>query len=220
MPFEWSFSRWAVYDQCPYRAMLQYIMGLDQGPETEALRRGNAIHKLAEDYVNAPRMPPSIPEVLRVFAEELKWMRGVNAKAEHECAVNDEWSPTKRYGSWNAWLRVRLDIVAMPDPKTLYIADWKTGKIYADKHSTQMELYATALFSHYPEVERIDTELFYIDQRKKAPNSYLRRQHENMIAMWNRRVTPMFNDRDFVPCPNNLCGWCPYTAEKGGPCHF
>lgn len=213
MPPQWSYSRWSTYDQCPYRAKLQYIDGLSSGT-SDATERGTEVHSMAEDWLKSKKEYP-LPPVFGFFKKEFQELRKRGAASEHEWIFDKDWNVIK--DMHGRWLLVRIDAICNVGKKRIKIIDFKTGKI-RDSHEKQMSLYALAAFEAIPEVEEVETELWYIDQHHTARNLYLRTGANSLKSLWIRRITPMFNDRIFAPNPSRLCGWCPFSEEKGGPC--
>ena len=39
-------------------------------------------------------------------------------------------------------------------------------------------------------------------------------------ARWTKRAKAMMTDEVFVPRPNFLCRYCPYSCNVGGPCEY
>lgn len=220
MPPQWSFSRWGCYEQCPRKAKLQYIDGYredekDAGP---AAKRGTDIHGQGEAFLKAKRLT-SIPPIFQFFAKEVKELYRLKAVAEIELGLTRDWKPCA-FDSKDYWWHGAIDAAAYLTPTKAWGVDWKSGKIY-DKHKLQLELYALAMFLHDEALDEILMEDFYVDKKKKASNTYKHYQVPTLIKLWERRVTPMFADREFAPCPSNLCAWCPFTKEKGsGLCEY
>ena len=212
---QWSFSRWACYENCPRKTKLQYIDGY-RGVSGEASDRGTDIHAMAEAYLKARRAIPLAP-VLQVFADEFKALRKGKAQAELELAFDCKWLPCE----WDApasWLRMKIDAIAMLDGTSMHIVDFKTGKL-REYHTLQLSLYALAVFITRPHIQKITAELWYIDHAKKTKVRYDRREMDTLKKLWEQRILCMFNDTRFAPTPNPLCSWCICT-KSNGLCEF
>lgn len=145
--------------------------------------------------------------------------------------VEDQWAFTNTWGetAWNdwvkCWVRIKVDCAHHLDEETLRVRDWKTGKFREEmneEYLEQLELYAlTALLLH-PHIQKVETELVYLDEGKifKAPKVYTRADIPALKKLWEKRVTPMLKDKRFAPRPNNKCRWCHFSKSKGGPCKF
>jgi RecB family exonuclease len=109
----WSFSRYTTYRQCPLKFRLSYIDKYPQGPKSEALERGDRIHKQAEAYLKGAVR--TVPAELKNAAPELKEIRaaakqmGAKVSVEETIALRSDWSPTT-WDDWDGcWLRIKID---------------------------------------------------------------------------------------------------------------
>lgn len=214
----WSYSRWGTYTDCPLKAKYKFIDKLPE-PGSPAMDRGSAIHKMAEDYVNAPAKPaPKLPDELKLVKAELNMARKGNPKCEQEWCFDSEWEPTGWFAK-NAWCRVKTDLVFGRKDEVV-IVDHKTGK-RKDEHLNQLSLYALGAFIQYPVIEKVSTEVWYIDHgAPHAQASYERNELEDIKAAWMEKTRPMLSDTQFAPRPGNGCRWCHFRKGNGGPCQY
>jgi len=217
----WSFSRWKDHssptDGCPYRARLKHLDKVAEGPKGPALIRGEQIHKLAEEYVKGTI--EVIPTELALFKKEFATLRKKKATPEGKWAVDAAWGPVDFFDWEHAWLRVVLDAHFKPTKATALVIDYKTGKIYGD-NKDQMELYAIAGFAHYPEVDVVNTELWYLDQGEIKKETFSRGNVKTLKKKWLQKIIPLMTDRKFIPRPGDYCSRCAYSARKNGPCKY
>ena len=231
----WSFSRYAVYKQCPLKAKLKFIDRI-QEPGNEAMARGDAIHKTIESYLKGAIN--RVPKDLKPISDELKRVKALMKKKVLGPMVEDTWAFTKewdvtRWDDWvNCWLRVKLDLATFDDEETLVVTDWKTGKFRDTEvleYLEQLELYALAAFLRFTHVNKVYPRLFYTDQNltyppDEKPVIYTRSDLPKLRKTWEKRVAPMFKDKRFAPRPNDKCRWCHFRASNkangGGQCRF
>ena len=232
----WSFSRYAVYRECPLKAKLKFIDRLEE-PSSPAMDRGTVIHKLAEDYVKGTitRMPPDLKKV----ADILKTCRTFYKRRgdERQAIAEDSWAFTGTWEKtvWNDWakcaLRIKLDFahVEKRDGKTvLIITDWKTGKFREEKNAEyleQLDLYALAGLILYPEVDEAWPRLVYTDQGITYPKTegeivYARKDVKKLKLEWVKRTAKMLLDTIFAPRPGNYCRHCHFRKANNGPCKY
>jgi RecB family exonuclease len=222
----WSFSRFKDWRECPRRAQYKHLMKLPEGEKSPALLRGEQIHKMAEDYVKgkgSAKVPPS----LNVFAKAFQELRKMKAITEGKWAMTVQWKPTGFFEWKAAWVRLVLDAHYRPASHHARVIDYKTGRIYGD-NLEQMELYAIGGKAHYPEVEVVSTELWYLDQPlvasgKNANPRIVKFDEAKVIKLqkhWREKVTPMLTDRKFIPRPGEQCARCAYSKRRGGPCKY
>lgn len=119
----WSISRIQVYEQCAYRAALQWRDKIpDLQPKTAA-DRGTQIHQEAEDYVTGKAASTNN---LRFFINDFNALRlhadQGRVTCEEEWGFDRDW----RVCSWKgAWLRLKCDAVCHLSPEHAVVIDYK-----------------------------------------------------------------------------------------------
>lgn len=222
----WSFSRYNVYSQCPKKAYFKFILKL-QEPQGAAMKRGEDIHKLAEDY--AKGLLSKLPKDLSLFKEEFKALKAQKVKfIEESWTFKSDWSQTK-WNDWTgAWLRVKLDAAYInPEHNALVVIDHKTGK-YSDyktaEYEEQLQLYGLAGLKQHPTVAVVSPRLWYLDHGIIHPSDteieYFRKDEKYLDKLWRDKTKPMLNDTTYKPRPGNACTFCHYKKDNGGPCKF
>ena len=217
----WSYSRWSTYKTCPLKAKFKFIDKLKE-PGSPQMDRGTAIHELAEHYVQGKLK--RLPLELKLFTEELKYLRKIKAPAEEQWTFNRQWGAVE-WNDWNnAWLRVKIDCHFVIDDVATII-DYKTGRMSSYKEAEyreQRELMATAAFQRLPEVQTVDARLYYLDHGviyPEEPELYERaKDAKKLVKIWERNAARMLGTTKFVATPNRGCQWCHFRASNGGPC--
>lgn len=234
-----------------YFAFCQKIPEPDRGPphkrcpknmETGALEwhndRGARVHDSADAFVRGINKKYCLE--LKDFDIEL-----TNARAAYEeglvyteqmwCYL-DDWTPTHDRDWNNTWMRIKLDIFQVvcdkktgeplgtrDEPLEACAIDIKTGKIFGNevKHNEQVQLYALGAFKRYPSLNKVHTELWYVDHNDFKTITYSRKQALRYQAGWDRRMDRMTSDRTFKATPSqDACKYCPYRKpEDGGSGH-
>lgn len=211
----WSFSRLQDYRQCPYKAKLKHLMKLKE-PENEAMKRGSAIHLMAQEVVEGIRV--ECPPELATFHQEFSEVCQLKAKeCEKQVAFTRNWFPTEWFGR-DAWVRLVIDLMYVKD-RILHIVDHKSGKCN-EAHKEQLSLYALGGFLIYPEAERVDAHLWYVDQGVETSDTYLAEEVPLIKDAWEEKTAQMLSDTVFTPTPSRLCQWCAFSKDKGGPCIY
>lgn len=219
----WSFSRLAVFEQCAYRARLQW---LDKVPDTTpkpAADRGTTIHSEAEDYVKDPA-DSNLPPSLRKFRPDFESLRTRYREGlvllEGEWGFDREWRPV----DWRAaWLRLKCDAVIKLSDTALAVVDFKTGSRFGNevKHLDQLMLYAVTALLRYPQIEHVTVEDWYLDQDERSAHSMTRKQMGRHLPVFDKRGRAMTTETRFKPNPNLFtCKYCPYSPDKQGDCKF
>lgn len=225
----WSYSRYGDYAQCPLKFKLKHI---DRVPDeaSPAMARGNAIHKMAEDFVGlrgdvvgtgGKRVPGPVPPELKNFAASFLELQTMNTFVEQTWGFKRDWSWTGRSGWFgeDVWLRAKVDVGVLYDDNSAEVIDHKTGKKY-ETNEDQIELFASTAFMRFPNVEHVTARLWYLDiedpKQNEVIKEYDRKDFERIKRDWEKRIKPMFADRKFPARPSQRCGWCAYSARKGG----
>lgn len=218
-----SYSRWSDFKTCPAKAAWKHLHKIKE-PGNKAMDRGTAIHKMAEDYVL--KKIARLPAELKLFKDEFKHLRSINAPAEEQWTFNRRWGLVE-WNDWNnAWLRVKIDCHYIEED-TATVIDYKTGSISpyrAEGYAEQLELTAASAFQKMPEVSTVRTQLWYLDQGKIYPEeegdaTFERdRDAKRIIKIWERNAAQMMNTTVFKPKPNRGCHWCHYRKSNNGPC--
>lgn len=239
----WSFSRYSDYKKCPLMFKLKHIDRIKE-PPNEAMANGTWVHELAEAYIKgnplkdrAGKPIKGCPPQLEGLKPELDKLRKMYKRKTLPMIVEDQWGfdiewNEAAWNDWaNCWLRVKLDCAHYEDSTTLYIRDWKTGKMSTYKnveYAEQLELYALVALimsavedvTVVPEIGWTETGEFYPPEDQRV--TYTKADIPRLTKLWLDRIRPMFNDKNFPPKANSGCKWCHFRAggPNGGPCKF
>jgi CRISPR/Cas system-associated exonuclease Cas4 (RecB family) len=216
----WSFSRLDTYETCPYRAKLQFV---DKLPEPERkpdhpAARGDRIHKGGELFV---RGEGELQPEFKDFAPQMQKLRQLyiegKVEVEQDWNYDDAWQPTtEKY----PWLRIKTDVWVSPDPSFGIVIDHKSGRKFGNeiKHTQQTQLYALGAFLRNPDLDRVTTEIWYVDQNDTLSLDYHRDNALKLVGSWERRAGRMLEDTMFKPRPGPGCKYCPYSPRGTGAC--
>lgn len=230
----WSMSRVDVYEACPKHAYLKYVDKIpepDRGPpEAHGLKewhndRGSRVHDACEDYVQG-KTDDLVAEA-KYFTNELQKLRALKASG-FDVITEQGWGFTR---DWEAcdwkdyeqiWLRVIIDALVFRNPYEAVVIDYKTGKRKFNeiKHGKQVQLYQLATFMRYPQLEKITTELWYLDQNELFRQTFTREQGMRFYNFFNDRGLAMTTANEFPAKPGQACFFCPYKTGligKKGP---
>lgn len=219
----WSYSRISDYRTCPARFNFKHNLRIKE-PESPAMIRGGAVDEAVTAYLNGAKrtLPPEKKYGLNYGPLKLRLtqLKKAGALTQLEYAVDRNWEPCD-WKDWDrAWLRAKLDIGLITGTTALVI-DNKTGKVYADKHAEQLEIYAAVTWAQHPQVTEIEAQMFYLDQGvASAPALFtdLKKTIPRLRKKWERIAKPLFTDTKWKATPGSHCSWCPYSGRKGGPC--
>lgn len=220
-------SRLVDYESCPLKAKFKMIdkipepeRPLPHGKTEHANDRGSRIHTECEAFVNGTG---PMPTEARRFKDELerakKLFKEGKVAMEGEWGFDREWRPAEWF---QAWLRMKLDMLIMLTPRHAVVVDNKSGARFGNeiKHGEQTQLYAAATCIKYPAVEFVTTELWYLDQDELATTSFSRDQAMRIIKPFDKRFKNMTDATVFPARPNIVsCKYCAYHPIRGtGDC--
>jgi CRISPR/Cas system-associated exonuclease Cas4 (RecB family) len=236
-----SFSRLSVYGDCPLHAKLKF---LDKIPELErpvnpkptynpntgeiehANERGSRIHESADDFINK-RTDLLIPE-LQAFKTEFASARLLKSANPDLIETEQTWAFDEKWGLLNPsykvnpypYLRIIIDLLIFTNSDRTHarVIDFKSGKRRNNeiKHASQTQLYGTAAFKRFPQLETITTELWYVDTEKEpVKTEFTRAQCLRFEAFWDRKMKKMTEDTEFKAKPHiRTCMFCPYGKKE------
>lgn len=227
----WSFSALSVFESCKFRAKLARIDKIpepDRGEPPPQYKgewpndRGNRVHDECEMYVRgkgdfpkeASHFQPEIERVKELF-------KAGKVVMEDMWCFDVDWRIVSAKDYDNIWTRIKLDVAVFLTTTWAVAIDYKTGKRFGNevKHAEQMTLYALALFLRYPKLEKVTSELWYLDQDELATMTFTRKQAMRFFKGFNARGITMTTCTSFPTNPNAWsCKWCPYHPDKSGHC--
>jgi RecB family exonuclease len=216
-------SRLADYESCPLKAKLKMI---DKIPEPErplppgktehSNDRGTRIHTECENFVKGTG---PMPIEARKFKDELERLQKLfkegKVAIEGEWGFSRDWQPVEWF---QAWLRMKLDVLVFITPRRVLVSDYKTGASFGNqiKHGEQTQLYAAATCIRYPAIEHVTTELWYLDQDELVQTSFSREQALRFVKPFDKRLKAMTDATTFPARPNLVsCKYCAYHPVRG-----
>ena len=217
----WSHSTLKTFETCAYRSYIAKVKKIqeDFGP---AAARGSDIHEKAEHYVNGTL--GEFPQELKKFESQFKTLRQLFIEAkvelEGEWGFTVDWEPC----GWLepvTWARIKLDAMVHETETSARVIDYKTGKKFGNEisHSQQALTYAIGSFFRYPELQHVQTELWYLDQNETTIQAYTRDEAMLFMPKLHQRAVAMTTATSFPPNPSNYnCKWCSYKEGEYPHC--
>lgn len=209
------------------RVKLQYIEHLPEPPRPpdNPLERGNREHKRLELFVggDAQALDQAEGRHTADFRPLLEHARELcivgQATTEQDWFFDGDWNPCEK-SKRRQWSKIDLSVFNEAEGHVVSV-DYKTGKSQykAIEHVQQNQLYAAHTACKYPWAERIDTELWYLDEGHIRPSSYSREEALKFVGRFEKRAERIFADKFFRPNPNReTCRYCPYSPRGTGAC--
>ncbi|WP_018609524.1 RecB family exonuclease [Uliginosibacterium gangwonense] len=216
----WSYSRLIDFESCRFKAWLKYGARIPDPSPSPAADRGTAIHALAEQFVMGKIK--TLPNELVKFKDEFLSLKAKykqkTVTLEGEWAFDQDWNMC----DWRTgWLRLKADATVMLSPKHALVVDHKTGKRFGNeiKHGEQVQLYTLAMLLRMPQIEKVTTELWYLDLDEISSLTVSREQGLRFLRGFDSRGRRMTDATEFRPNPNAItCRFCPYGPRGTGHC--
>jgi len=155
MSFSWSYSSIKTFQQCPKKYYHLKVAKDVKDEGSEATIYGQELHKAAEDYIKDDVALPPQFAFMQDLLDSLKKIPG-----EKHCEL--KLGIAKRDGKYVAcdffekdvWWRGIADLVII-NGDTAYSVDYKTSKNAKYADTKQLDLVASALFTHFPQLRTI-----------------------------------------------------------------
>ena len=218
----WSFSTYNAYCQCPFKLKCQKLLKLPE-PKSKALERGKFVHDGCEQFIKSEK--GRFTDIENFYDEFVGLQENYAAglvMTEEQWAFDKYWQPVDDWFGRNVWVRIKVDVAEELSDTELLIIDFKTGKINGD-YEEQLELYALGAFKMYDGLEKVYTELWFLDHGdviEGPEEGYTIDDVPGLQKDWASRSKKLLNDTRFDPTPNEWCGFCHFRKENGGPCKF
>lgn len=211
MTIAWSYSSLKTFQQCPRKYYHTKVAKDVKDSDTQATLYGKSVHSAAEEYIrDGVALPPQFG-YLEPMLEQLKEIPG-EKHCELRLGLTEDLEPCDFFAD-NVWWRGIADLVIIDKEKKLaYSVDYKTSKNARYADIKQLDLVATALFKHFPEVERIKSALMFV-----VSNEFVRAVHkpENIEIYLEKpkqdlnRLTTAFKNDVWNAMSGPLCRFCP-----------
>ena len=154
-------------------------------------------------------------ELKTLFAE-------AKVETEGEWGFTLLWEPTG-WISPDTWARIKLDALVHESETSARVIDYKTGKQMGNEiaHSQQALIYAIGTFFMYPDLEILNTEMWYLDHGTTMEQTYTRDEAMVFMPKLHERAVAMTTATKFPPNPSNYnCRWCSFGKGPEPHCEW
>ena len=219
-----SFSRLSDFEACPNKFKLKYITKeYPDESDNPAFVKGNIIHKQLEDFINY--LGNGIDEpILNTHTKNVApLLQGLHSASngqifsEKQIAVNQDWERCDWFDKpYVVKYRAIIDCLVFMDDSTLYIIDFKSGKIreYEDGPTTQLKLTAAMLFNLYPNIESITSCYLFVEHKKTVKVKFNRGQLKDLMKPFNEAHKMVNEETEFKYKKHQYCHWCKAEADQ------
>ena len=133
-------------------------------------------------------------------------------EVEGDWGFTIDWEPCE-WMAPDVWARVKLDVIVQETETSARVIDHKTGRMFGNEisHAHQALTYAIASFFRFPQLEHVQTELWYLDHGEITSQAYTRDEAMVFMPTLHKRALVMTTATQFPPNPSkNSCRWCSY----------
>lgn len=238
-----SLTKIKTFETCPYRYYLQYIEKVKipkSAYNPKFFKRGQAFHKILDNLIktglvcnfNSTTLGDEVNGIKNLCKEiyNSEFVQGL-LKFEHKSEV--PFSLFIEDGKITALNKIKkdsdlkgyIDFYAI-DGDTLYVVDWKTGKIGRDEEDTylQVYLYAKALeLLLQKKFKKYVVGFYYVEHNEKLLKELTSEELDFKIEnLLNKAYSiPTINDKSKFPAiPSGACKWCPFGKDSLDICEF
>lgn len=213
--FSWSFSKLKNYETCPRRYYEIDVAKNYEQPRSEALDRGDELHKVMQNRVQGTAPLPPHFIYMEPWAEKLTRILHPSQliQCELKLSMNREGKPTG-YFDKSTWYRGRIDYFRMLPTNVEnidygHVVDYKTGappRFNAD--NTQLMLNAWTIFQHYKTVQDCRVDYLWTEYNDTTHEIFKRSDMPGHLTNLLPRVNAIeaaHKSGNFPPKPGGLC---------------
>ena len=238
-----SLTKIKTFETCPYRYYLQYVEKV-KVPKTSYnpyfYKFGQAFHKILDSLIktgiacdfNSTTLGDEVNNIKSLCQQiyENDFIQNL-LKYPHESEVpfsiyveNGNLRAEKKY-SRKADLAGYIDFYSI-DGNTLYVIDWKTGKVAEDNENTflQVYLYAKALelILNKP-IKKFVIGYYYVEHDTKLIKELTKDELNDKITNLldkTYKIPTTNNKKDYTANPGIYCKWCPFGKDALNICEY
>lgn len=171
MNLVWSYSSLKTFEQCPKKYYhLKVAKDIKDVPHESAIYGGD-VHKAAEKHIRDGKPMPKKYSYMQSILESLKNIPG-DKHCELELGLTEELKACA-FKAPDVWWHGIVDLLIVDKAKGLaHMVDYKTGKSARYADTKQLDYMATAVFAHFPEINKIKSALLFV-----VSNEFVRKEH-------------------------------------------
>jgi len=207
--YTWSYSSLDLFKQCPHKYYRLRILKDIVEPESEPMRYGKEVHKVAEDFFMEGVPIPEKFKFMRELLEPLGNIKGQRV-CEYKMGLTQDLEPCTFFAP-DVWWRGIPDLLIINEDKATLV-DYKTGRSSKFADVKQLDLLALAIFKHYPQIQTIKAGLLFVVANDFVKSKYNRADHEKTWVKWleaTQTLEKALELQVWNPKPNFTCNsWC------------
>jgi hypothetical protein len=208
----WSYSSLKTFEQCPKKYYHLKVAKDVKDTGSAATVYGQDVHKAAEDFIAIGTPIPTKFKFIAPALEALKQIPGEkHCELKLAVAYNDAGHTPTTFFAKDVWWRGVVDLLIVDGDKA-FMADYKTSKNAKYADTTQLDIMAAAVFTHYPEVKEIKSALIFVVSNEFPKKTHHREHLATYMSVFNDeldRLEEALENGIWNAKSSPLCGWCP-----------
>ena len=208
-----SYSAIKDFENCPKKYHEVRILKRFKQEDTQATMYGTEVHKAIELFLTAHTpLPPQFEQYHR-FVEPVDKLLG-DMKCELKMGIKADFSPCEFFDK-DVWFRGIPDVLVINHTTGVArVVDWKTGKSSRYADTSQLELLAGMVFSHYPNVKKVKGALVFLVANDVVKADFTREQYADIMSKWAGKANMIESALEhgvWNARSGPLCKFCPVT---------
>lgn len=211
----WSYSSLKTFEQCPKKYYHLRVAKDVKDEGSEATIYGQEVHKAAEDYI---KLGTPIPKKFVFLQDICDAFNIIDGEKHCELKLGVKRTPTGYepcgFFDTGVWWRGIGDLVIINGTLAFSI-DYKTSKNAKYADMKQLDVLAAALFTHFPQVERIKSALVFVVSGEfihKEHEAHLRDSYFSTFDEGLDRLAVAQESGVWNANSGPLCKFCPVTS--------
>ena len=203
-----SHSGLSKFETCPRQYYFTKVAKTVVEPATVHTDWGNRVHSALEHRIMDGTPLPDGMQDYEPIVQKLLGKRAA-VVAEQRLAITRDLKETE-WDDPEAWVRAILDVV-VDGGKSVYLADWKTGKVKYDHD--QLDMCSLIYMAARPEVQKVKSSYIWLKFGKVTTDEMRR---EDTPKAWEKligriaKLEEAYETDVWLPKTSGLCnGWCP-----------
>lgn len=213
----YSYSKLALFKQCPHKYKLTYIDKIPEPGDNSALVKGSKIHSLLENFETCDKTGEYSNIITKFSESEIgKDILSKNSIREHCVKFDSELNANDSLKKKDTYFIGYIDRINISH--TIELIDYKTGKYKDPKWQDyeQLSIYALYIFSKYPDIETIKLRYVYVEHAKEN-SKVLKRADADTIRKNLKETINLIElcdkTQQYPKKPQRLCDWCGYKSQ-------
>lgn len=222
----WSFSRLDCWETCPRKFKYRYVQHIKSVPGPAA-ERGTRLHELCEKYVRGEmsreafegRYVPAAKGGQGLVLSHINAYAAARAntvvkvRTEHAVKFDVDYKllPDEAKDHFGV---VIYDVMIWSPDGGFAVVDYKTGRVYEDKHEQQAATYALVAYRQTGMIPAV--RFLYLDSNDVIEHKFTPEQLDVMEEIINDDLEAIDAELDFPASPDDHCKWCDYRQMCRG----